>query len=103
MSVYDLNREGLRKTFYEFHKSLYGRTVFFFAYFIPFLLFITAAVSALFAIFYSFDITLLNVSILCILAFVPAFFLGNIYFYSEVRKFCAHEDRRARRHSNHKK
>ncbi|MBO4855412.1 hypothetical protein J5500_03350 [Candidatus Saccharibacteria bacterium] len=102
MSVYDLNREGLRKTFYEFHKTLYGRTVFFFAYFIPFILFITAAIAALFAIFYSFDIALLNLAIACILSFVPTFIIGNMYFYSEVRKFCAHEDRRTRRASRKK-
>ena len=98
MSVYDLKtREDLRKVFIEFHKCLYGRTVFFFAYFIPFLLFIVSALCMLFALFYSFDITLLNTAAVCIVAFVPLFILGNIYFYSEIRKFCAHNERATRR------
>ena len=96
MSIYDLDRESLRKQFYEFQKSLYGRTVFFFAYFIPFVLFITAALSALFAIFYSFDIALLNVAAATIVLFVPSFILGNMYFYSEIRKFINYRARNPR-------
>lgn len=102
MSVYDLDRNGLRKVFYDFHKSLYGRTVFFFAYFIPFMLFICACLAALFALFYAFDITLINLCVFCLLAFVPCFILGNIYFYSEIRKFCAHKEH-TKRKTEHKK
>ena len=102
MSVYDLNRDSLRKTFYEFHQTLYGRTVFFFAYFIPFLLFIISALAVLFALFYSFDNTLLTIGAIAILAFIPAFIYGNIYYYSEIRRFCAHKERHARRQSKKK-
>lgn len=102
MSVYDIDRDGLRKLFYEFHKTLYGRTIFFFAYFIPFALFIAAALSALFALFYAFNPLLINIAAMCIIAFIPAFILGNIYFYNEIRKFANHRDRVAH-HSAKKK
>ena len=102
MSIYDVDRDGLRKLFYKFHKTLYGRTIFFFAYFIPFALFITAAVSALFALFYNFNLPLINIATASIIAFVPTFIFGNIYFYNEIRKFANHRDRVAH-HSAKKK
>lgn len=102
MSVYDLDRKGLGEVFLEFHTSLYGRTVFFFAYFIPFVLFIAAALLALFSIFDLSNAALANASIACILAFVPSFIIGNAYFYSEVRKYCAHKEKKSSR-SEHKK
>lgn len=97
MSIYNLDRDGLRKLFYEFHKSFYGRTVFFFAYFIPFLLFVVSALSALFSLFYSFDVILMNISLYAIIAFVPAFILGNIYFYNEIWRFANYRNDAARR------
>ena len=102
MSVYDVDRDGLRKLFYEFHKTIYGRTIFFFAYFIPFVLFIIAALSALFALFYSFDPLLIHIATTTVIAFIPAFILGNIYFYSEIRKFANYRDRMARRNTKKK-
>lgn len=92
MSIYELNLGGIRKTFMEFHQSVYGRTVFLLAYFIPFALFLAAALTALFAIFNKFNPALLNASAICILAFFPTFIVGNIYFYGEIRRFCEHKE-----------
>ena len=79
MSVYDLDMKGLRKTFQEFHKTLYGKTVFFLAYIIPAMLFAAAMIA----------MALVNYEISAILLalFVVAFIIGNIYFYTEIRKF----------------
>lgn len=102
MSVYDLDLKGIRKTFIEFHQSVYGRTIFFLAYIIPFVLFVVAAVAALLAIFFSFDTNLFMISLYSISAFFPTFIIGNMYFYSEIRRFCAYKNRSARRQEKKK-
>lgn len=95
MSVYDLDMKGLRKTFYEFHKTLYGKTVFFFAYIIPAMIFIAALV-AMFMVDYTISAILIGI-------FVLAFIIGNIYFYSEIRRFSDAKDRAKKHHSANKK
>ena len=91
MSVYELDIKGLRKTFMKFHKTLYGRTIFFLAYIIPALLFI-AGVTALIMGLVKGCQNLLLVSASIFVAFMITFVLGNIYFYSEIRRFCKYED-----------
>jgi hypothetical protein len=91
MSVYELDIKGLRKTFMKFHKTLYGRTIFFLAYIIPALLFI-AGIAALIAGIIKGCQGLLLTSASILIAFVVTFVIGNIYFYSEIRKFCKYED-----------
>lgn len=102
MSVYDLDLKGIRKTLIEFHQSVYGRTIFFLAYIIPFVLFVVAAVAALLAIFFSFDMGLFMISLNSIVIFFPTFIIGNMYFYSEIRHFCAYRDQSAHRKEKQK-
>ncbi len=91
MSVYDLDMNGLRKTFMKFHKTLYGRTVFIFAYLIPFVLFVIGTILGVVGVANGCTaVSRRGADILAL--FVPLFILGNIYFYSEVRKFCEHLD-----------
>ena len=91
MSVYELDIKGLRKTFMKFHKTLYGRTIFFLAYIIPALLFIAGITTLIMGIIQKCQCLIIASAVLLIL-FVVAFVLGNIYFYSEIRKFCKYED-----------
>jgi len=85
-TIYDLDIKGMRKMMSGFHKTLYGRTIFFFAYFISFALFTASAVMILVA-----GVTatreLADIAIATFCASVVSFILGNIYFYSELRKF----------------
>ena len=91
MSVYDLDIKGLRKTFIKFNKTLYGRTIFFLAYIIPFFMF-GIGIALLIAGFVQGSTTTLLDSARVFGAFIITFVIGNIYFYSEIRKFCEHED-----------
>lgn len=85
-TIYDLDIKELRSAMREFHKCLYGRTVFLFAYFIPFTLFISAAVMTLIGeMQMDFGLVTFACGLFC--AFVVTFILGNMYFYSELRKF----------------
>ena len=91
MSVYELDIKGLRKTFMKFHKTLYGRTIFFLAYIIPALLFIAGVTTLIMGMIQGCQYLIISSAIILV-AFVVAFVLGNIYFYSEIRKFCKYED-----------
>ena len=91
MSVYDLDIKGLRKTFLKFNKTLYGRTVFFLAYIIPFFLFGIGLVLLIGGIIQQCPNKMLGAARV-FGAFILTFVIANIYFYSEVRKFCKHED-----------
>jgi uncharacterized membrane protein (DUF485 family) len=91
MSVYDLDIKGLRKTFMKFNKTLYGRTVFFLAYIIPFFMFGMGLALLIAGLIQGCTTTLLD-SARVFGAFVITFVIGNIYFYSEIRKFCKYED-----------
>ncbi len=85
-SIYSLDMKEMRKLLPEFGSTLYGRTVFFFAYFLPamaFLVFCGLVVAAFFAtedLFYPIMGTFL--------LFLSLFILGNIYYYHELRVFC---------------
>ncbi len=94
MSVYDLDMKGLRKTFNEFHKTLYGKTVFFLAYVIPAMLFI----ASMCAIFIGRN----ELSAVIMALFILSFVLGNIYFYAEIRKFSDGKER-TKKHAERKK
>ena len=87
-TIYDLDTKGMRQTFNNFHKTLYGRTVFFLAYFIPFVLFVTSALMLVIALPLHAD-QLICLAGLIFCGFTVSFILANIYFYSEVRKFVA--------------
>ena len=91
MSVYELDIKGLRKTFMKFHKSLNGRTVFFLAYCIPFFLFFSGVGTVISGLVQKCPI-ILGRAVTILALFAVSFILANIYFYSEIRKFCEHED-----------
>jgi hypothetical protein len=94
MSVYDLDMKGLRKTFNEFHKTLYGKTIFFLAYIVPAMLF-CASMAAIVINKYALAATTMAL-------FILAFVIGNIYFYAEIRKFADSKNREKKHHSNKK-
>ena len=96
MSVYELDRQGLRKAFLRFNKTLYGRTVFLLAYIIPAILFIMGTVQVCMGLAQGCT-ALLKLSLRSFGAFVICFIIANVYFYSEVRRFCRYEDRKAKK------
>lgn len=85
-TIYDLDIKEMREAMRAFHKNLYGRTVFMFAYFIPFALFISSAIMTLIGEM-QMDFGLVTFACGTLCGFVVTFILGNIYFYSELRKF----------------
>ena len=91
MSIYDLNLEGIRAALLRFGKTWYGKSVFMFAYFIPFVLFISTLILLLLSIILPKADYLMNCALYAIIAFVPFFMAGNAYYYSELRKFIEHE------------
>lgn len=89
-TIYDLDYKGMRDALHDFQKTLYGRTVFFFAYFIPLVLFASSAMICVLAVTsQAADLACISGLIFC--GFVLSFILANIYFYSELRKFVAHK------------
>ena len=86
MSIYDLDIKGMRQLMRKFHKTTYGQTVFLLAYVIPFMTFVSSAIMALVSCITQ-DSELLYISGIVAVVFVVTFILGNIYFYSELRKF----------------
>jgi uncharacterized membrane protein len=94
MSVYDLDRKGMRKAFMRFHKTLYGRTIFLLAYIIPAILFIAGVAQVVMGFVQGCE-GLLKISLRTFGAFILCFIIANMYFYTEVRRFCRHEDRKA--------
>ena len=88
ITIYDLSMKDMRKLLRAFHETVYGRTVFFLAYFIPISIFIASVVIAIVGFCIKCD-TLLTLDASLFLSFVPCFILANIYYYAELRKFVA--------------
>lgn len=86
MSIYDLDLKGMKKSFAKFNKTLYGKTVFFIAYFIPFLSFLALLVALITIIFVPAEKMQLFASV-SLVVFIISFFIGNAYFYRELRIF----------------
>lgn len=85
-NIYSLNIKEMRKLIADFSKTLYGRTVFFLAYFTSLLalitlvgLFIVEMISPSDALFYAITGTFF--------LFIGLFTLGNVYYYHEIRVF----------------
>ena len=85
-SIYDLSVKEMRKLIREFSYTLYGRTVFFLAYFVPLMallvmigLVLAEMVMQSGELFYPITGTFF--------IFVGLFILGNIYYYHEIRVF----------------
>ncbi|MBR0479903.1 hypothetical protein IJJ49_01375 [Candidatus Saccharibacteria bacterium] len=86
MSIYDLDIKGMRKTLKKFNETLYGRTIFFVAYFFPFLAF-AAFVGFSISVFL-FPRTEVFISFyVSILVFIISFLIGTAYYYRELREF----------------
>lgn len=85
-NIYDLDVKGMRKLFRDFASTLYGRTVFFIAYFVPFMAFLVL-IGLVFAYFFAPEKDLFYPIVGSFFAFIVFFMCGNAYFYGEVRKF----------------
>ncbi len=85
-SIYNLGVKEMRALFRDFACTLYGRTVFFIAYFVPFVVFL--ALMGLVAVyFYDPSLELFYPILAVFFAFITIFMIANAYFYHEVRKF----------------
>ena len=85
-SIYKYSIKEMRSLIRDFSETLYGRTVFFLAYFVPFMAFmvmlglvLTVVITQSSELFYPILGTFL--------LFVALFILGNIYYYHEIRVF----------------
>ena len=86
MSIYDLDMKGMRKALRKFGKTLYGQTVFFIAYLVPFLAFVALVGFVIFAFVQPSDEIFIAACVAAVV-FLVSFLIGNAYYYSELRKF----------------
>ncbi len=85
-NIYSLNLEEFRKLLKEFGHTLYGRTIFFVAYFIPGILFLTSIILTVCEFIIASDI-ITNALLITLASFVLTFVVGNMYYYKELRIF----------------
>ena len=85
-NIYSLDVKDMRALFRDFACTLYGRTVFFIAYFVPFVVFL-ALMGLVAVVFYDPSQDLFYPILAVFFAFISVFMLGNAYFYHEVREF----------------
>ena len=85
-SIYKLDIKSLRKAFIAFHKTLYGRTAFFLAYFIPILSFL-ALIGFTITLFLKPEDVTFFAFYAALATFVVSFIIGNAYYYRELRDF----------------
>lgn len=85
-NIYKLDVKEMRELIHDFSNTLYGRTIFFFAYFAPFMallvmlgLIVSAIIMQSAELFYPITGTFF--------LFIGLFILGNVYYYGEIRKF----------------
>ena len=85
-SIYSLSIKEMRKLLRDFSNTLYGRTVFFLAYFVPMMAFLVMTglvvvemIRPEYELFYPIMGTFF--------LFIGVFILGNIYYYHELRVF----------------
>ena len=85
-SIYSLGIKEMRKLIRDFASTLYGRTVFFLAYFVPMMTFLVMAglvVAEMMVPEYGLFFPIMGTFFL----FIGTFILGNIYYYHEIRMF----------------
>ena len=85
-SIYSLSIKEMRKLLRDFSDTLYGRTVFFLAYFVPmmaFLVMVGLVVAEMINPKYDLFFPIMGTFFL----FIGVFILGNIYYYHELRVF----------------
>ena len=85
-SIYNLNIKEMRKLLRNFSNTLYGRTVFFLAYFVPMMAFLVM-VGLVLAEIISPEYDLFFPIMGTFFLFIGVFVLGNIYYYHELRVF----------------
>lgn len=85
-SIYKLDIQGMRKAFNDFHKTLYGRTAFFVAYFIPIMSFL-AMFGFMIVLFIKPETSSYIAFYSALGVFVVSFMIGTAYYYHEVRDF----------------
>ncbi|MBR5647382.1 hypothetical protein IKW73_00345 [Candidatus Saccharibacteria bacterium] len=85
-NIYDLDVKEMRGLFRDFACTLYGRTVFFIAYFVPFVAFL-ALIGLVAVSFYDSSLELFYPTLATFFIFITVFMIGNAYYYCEVRKF----------------
>lgn len=85
-SIYSLSIKEMRELLRDFSHTLYGRTVFFLAYFVPMMAFLVMAglvVAEMIRPEYELFYPIVGTFFL----FIGLFILGNIYYYHELRMF----------------
>lgn len=85
-NIYNLSIKEMRKLIRDFAGTLYGRTVFFLAYFVPMMTFLVMAglvVAEMIEPTYDLFFPIVGTFFL----FIGLFILGNIYYYHEIRVF----------------
>lgn len=85
-SIYSLSIKEMRKLLRDFSDTLYGRTVFFLAYFVPmmaFLVMVGLVVAEMIDPEYDLFFPIMGTFFL----FIGVFILGNVYYYHELRVF----------------
>ena len=85
-NIYSLSIKEMRKLIRDFAGTLYGRTVFFLAYFVPmmtFLMMVGLVVAEMIDPTYDLFFPIVGTFFL----FIGVFILGNIYYYREIRIF----------------
>ena len=85
-NIYSLSIKEMRKLIRDFAGTLYGRTVFFLAYFVPmmtFLVMVGLVVAEMIDPTYDLFFPVVGTFFL----FIGVFILGNIYYYREIRIF----------------
>ena len=85
-SIYSLSIKEMRKLLRDFSHTLYGRTVFFLAYFVPMMAFL-AMVGLVVAEMIRPEYDLFFPIVGTFFLFIGVFILGNIYYYHELRVF----------------
>lgn len=85
-SIYSLDIKGMKKAFYNFHKTLYGRTAFFLAYFIPIMSFLALIGFTITLFIKPGDVTFIAFYS-ALATFILSFIIGTAYYYREVREF----------------
>ena len=84
--IYDLDMKEMRKLLRDCSRTLYGRTIFFLAYFVPLMAFLVMA-GLVVAEMITPENDLFFPIIGVFFLFVTLFILGNAYYYHEVRVF----------------
>ena len=89
MNIYDLKISDLRQIMRQFGSTLYGRTIFLIAYFVPITLFFACIGMAAVCLLEP-TIEVLFFTLGTLLAFLITFMIANAYFYHELRVYVEH-------------